>query len=229
MKKILITLLFTPILFMAMAQDPFYKAPDYKAIKKIMKDKHSENYYPRLLERYLNSDTSLTIENCKILYYGTFFTDSYSPYPQNPYSDSISSILNKDTLVQNDFEALIKYENLVLKECPFNMRDLNILSYSYSQLGDTISANRGYFKLDLIIRTIMSTGDGKEEKSAWHVISISHEYDLLRAMGFRFGGKQSLTKGGCDYLEVQENEYNMDGFYFDVNMILSKEQELFKK
>jgi len=229
MKKAFITIFLINIFIIASAEDTIIKAPDYKAIKKIIKNKSSDNYYPKLMERYKNSDTSLTIENFKTLYYGFLFTDSYSAYPISQFSDSISFIFKKDTLLKNDYMALIKYENLRLHDCPFNIRDLNVLAYSYSQIGDTLSAYLTYYKLNMTIKTILSTGDGKEEKSAWHVVAVSHEYDILRVLGFQFGGKQTLTKNGCDYLEVKENQYNIKGFYFDVNMVLEKEQELFKK
>jgi hypothetical protein len=123
---------------------------------------------------------------------------------------------------------MIKYEKLILKEYPFNLRDLNMLANLYYQLGDTISSLQSDFKLQMLVNTILSTGDGRSEKTAWHVISVSHEYDILGYFGFQFGGSQSLTKKGCDYLEVSENDYKIKGFYFDVNMILQKESELFK-
>jgi hypothetical protein len=229
MKKVLFTVFLINTFFVVFAEDTLINAPDYKTIKTIINDKKSESYYPKLMERYNNSDTSLSIENFRTLYYGFLFTDLYSPYPMSKFNDSISSILRKDTLFKNDYISLIKYENLILQDCPFNLRDLNMLAYSYSQIGDTLSANLNVFKLNMTIKTILSTGDGREEKSAWHVISVSHEYDILQVLGFEFGGKQMLTTNGCDYLEVQENEYNITGFYFDVQMILEKERESFKK
>jgi len=76
---------------------------------------------------------------------------------------------------------------------------------------------------------ILSSGDGRTEESAFHVISVSHEYDILQVLGFEFGGQQSLTTKDCDYLAVKENEYDIKGFYFNVQMLLEKEKDLFKK
>lgn len=209
-------------------QEGQFKAPDYEGIRSVMNKKASEFYYPKLMERYQQSDTTLTLQDFRILYYGVLYTDGYSPYGQSDYADSLRSIFNKDTLLISDFRLIIQYENSVLREYPFNLRDMNALSFAYYKTGDSISMNNTNFKMNRIITTILSTGDGKKEKSAWHVVSVGHEYDLLGVLGFQFGGSQSLTNKRCDYLTVQKNEYNIEGFYFDVNKILDKESELFK-
>lgn len=205
-----------------------FKVPDYNGIERIIKDNQSEFYYPKLMDRYRNSDTTLNLSDYRVLYYGFLYSDLYSPYGQSDYLDTINAIFNKDTLLASDYSDIIKFENLVLESYPFNLRDLNSLSYCYFQTGDSSSMNEVNYKIKMIVSTILSTGDGKKENTAWHVIAVGHEYDLLFFLGFQFGGSQSLTKKGCDYLKVQKNEYGIDGFYFDVNKILEKEGELFK-
>ncbi|MFO7370833.1 MAG: DUF4919 domain-containing protein [Bacteroidales bacterium] len=209
-------------------QKPAFKAPDYKWIKEEMNNRNSSHFYPVLLERYRKADTTLTTVDFKILYYGQVFTDTYSPYSRSEYVDSLSTLLSQDSLQEDDFRALIRYENLILNKYPFNLRDLNILAYAYHKTGDTLAALLTEYKLNSVIGTILSTGDGQKEKSAWHVISVTHEYDILGALGFRFGGEQMLTKKGCDYLKVADNEYGIKGFYFNVNKILDKQSELFR-
>lgn len=205
-----------------------FKVPDYKGIERIIKDNQSEFYYPTLMDRYQNSDTTLSLSDYRVLYYGFLYSDLYSPYGQSDYVDTINVIFSKDTLCASDYNDIIKFENLVLESFPFNLRDLNSLSYCYFQKGDSSSMKATNYKIKMIISTILSTGDGKKENSAWHVIAVGHEYDLLYFLGFQFGGSQSLTKKGCDYLKVNENEYGIEGFYFDVNKILEKEENLFK-
>lgn len=228
MKRILLAIIFLPFISNVYGDKDEFQKPDYNEIKKSIHDKDSQFYYPLLFERYINSDTTLTIQDFRVLYYGYLFNDSYSVYRSSDYVDSVNAILHQDTLTSSDYKNMIKYEKLILKEYPFNLRDLNMLANLYYQLGDTISSLQSDFKLQMLVNTILSTGDGRSEKTAWHVISVSHEYDILGYFGFQFGGSQSLTKKGCDYLEVSENDYKVKGFYFDVNMILQKESELFK-
>jgi hypothetical protein len=228
MKKIFISLIFSSIIINSLCQNKDFKKPDYKGIEKIIVNKESGFFYPDFLKRYKKSDTTLTLQDFRILYYGFLFNESYSVYGSSNYQDSINLVLGKDSLIREDFFQIIYYERLILDEYPFNLRDLNVLLYSYLQIGDTLSAIEADFKLNMIIQAILSTGDGKKEKTAWHVISISHEYDILGALGFQFGGSQTLTKNGCDYLEIADNDYGIKGFYFDVNMILNKQRDLFK-
>ncbi|MBN1144567.1 MAG: DUF4919 domain-containing protein [Bacteroidales bacterium] len=209
-------------------QKPAFKAPAYEWIKKEMSKPNSAHFYPVLMERYRKADTTLTTVDFSVLYFGQVFTDTYSPYSRSEYVDSLSTLLSQDSLQADDFRALIRYENLILDKYPFNLRDLNILSYAYFKTGDTLSAMLTEYKLNRIIGTILSSGDGQKEKSAWHVISVTHEYDILGALGFRFGGEQMLTEKGCDYLKVADNEYGIKGFYFDVNKILDKQSKLFR-
>jgi hypothetical protein len=212
----------------AIAQSPIFGKPDYKKIESAVTDKASKWYYPTLMDRYTKSDTTLTKEDFRVLYYGFLFKTSYSPYGDSDYNDSIRPILAKDSLSASDYDTLIKYEKLILEKFPFNLSDLNILEFAYEHKGDIHSAKETWFKLDNIIETILSTGDGRTEETAWHVVSIKHEYDIVKVLGLKFGGEQTLTNKGCDYLTVEKNKNDIKGFYFDVNKILEAEESLFK-
>jgi len=210
------------------AGDKNFKTPDYINIKKIIQDPDSEYFYPVLFDRYTKSDTTLTLQDYRILYFGYLYNDNYSAYGSSDYVDSLKVIYNQDTLNNQDYLEIVRFEKKVLEEYPFNLRDVFALANAYYQLGDTLSTIQADYKLQMLVETILSTGNGKKEKTAWHVISVGHEYDILGYFGFQFAGSQSLTKNGCDYLEVAPNEHNIKGFYFDVNMILKKQSELFK-
>lgn len=228
MKKSFILCMLICLSIFAMAQNPKIAKPDYKKIKSAVSDENSTSYYPVLLDRYAKSDTTLTKEDFKLLYYGSLFQSSYSPYGHSDYNDSIRPLLAKDSLSASEYNVLIKFEKLVLDKFPFNMSDLNILAFAYEHTGNNESAKQTEYKLEHVIETILSTGDGSTEETAWHVVSVDHEYDILKMIGFKFGGEQSLTGKGCDYLKIQQNKHDIKGFYFDVNKILEAEENLFK-
>ncbi|MDR0793399.1 MAG: DUF4919 domain-containing protein [Chitinophagaceae bacterium] len=210
------------------AQNPIKEKPDYKEIESEITNKDSKFYYPKLMERYNAFDTTLSTEEYKYLYYGVLFQRSYSPYGKSIYTDTLNNLLkDKQSFSTSDYNNIIKYETLILKEFPFNLRNLLMLAFAYEENGIVDSLMFVNFKLKNVAKTILSTGDGKTESTAWHVISIEHEYDLLSLLGYKFGGSQSLTKKGCDYLTVQKNDENIAGFYFDVNMILKAEAKLY--
>jgi hypothetical protein len=228
MKRHLLTILFLGFVIYSYGQHTIIK-PDFKMIAKTIERKKSDKYYPKLLARFQNNDTTFSDDDYSLLYYGSLLQDGYSPYGGSDYSDSTEKIFEQNDISLADYDRAINFENLSLKENPFSLRDLNILAYSYSKSGEDSLSNLINFKKDKLIKTILSTGDGKTELTAFYVAAVSHEYDMLQIMGFDFDGSQSITKSGCDYLTLKENKYGVKGIYFDVNKILEIEAKLTKK
>lgn len=65
----------------------------------------------------------------------------------------------------------------------------------------------------------MSTGNGEAPETAWHVISPTHEYNIINRMGLK-GKDYVFVEPYYDYVEVEENILNAEGFYFNVDRIL---------
>ena len=79
MKRILILLLaLLPIATMAQ------RVPDNEAILARTIDNSTPYYYPRLMERYIHGDTTLTLDEYHHLYYGFAFADNYRPLENDP-------------------------------------------------------------------------------------------------------------------------------------------------
>ncbi len=83
------------------------------------------------------------------------------------------------------------------------------------------------FQMNVIIDALLSSGDGLEKESAFYVTYISHEYDLIKILGFEFGGQQSLIDH-YDYLKIEENPEDVGGFYFDISPCLNSMADMFK-
>jgi hypothetical protein len=224
-KQIIILLLLICSVGYSYAQRKIYK-PNYKKIEKEINKKKSDNYYPKLFARYQNNDTTLTDEQYTLLFYGAPSQPGYIPYGGSTYSDSTEKIYDKKLLTLADYDSAIYYENIALKINPFSLRDLNILSYSYIKTGNDSLANLINLKKEKIIKTILTTGDGRTQERGFFVITVSQEYDLLQILGFDFSGEQTLTPTGCDYLGVKTNKYNIKGLFFDVNKIQEVEKRL---
>ncbi|HLX90064.1 MAG TPA: DUF4919 domain-containing protein [Puia sp.] len=213
------------ISLMTRPQAYIFQKPDYKKIKSAIEDKHADTYYPKLFERYQNSDTGLSREDFKMLYYGYFYRSGYSVFDRDPYADSLKPILAKEEYGLADFDAMIKYETLDLKAEPFSLRSLNILAFALEKKDQTAESESVIFKLRNLVELILSTGDGRTDTTGLHILSVDDEYEMLHLMGYDFGGMQSLTKGGCDYLKVKPNKDSVAGVYFDANMILAAESK----
>jgi hypothetical protein len=55
------------------------------------------------------------------------------------------------------------------------------------------------------------------------VILISDEYELIRSLEFVPSGKQKMiAKSLCDFIYVTDNEYGIEGFYFDISQPFAK-------
>jgi hypothetical protein len=193
--------------------------PNYKKISKEIKSKKSGFYYPDLMQRYLNSDSTFTLEQKRHLYYGYTFQPEYSPYTVRPYQDSIRVINRKDTLVEADYRALLRFADTLLAIDPFNLRALNTRLFVYDHEGDDQDFLLTLPRMNAIFDAIMSSGDGTSKETAFYVINVSHEYDILGYIGFNFGGQQSLVEH-YDYLTVKKNQYGLSGLYFDISPCL---------
>jgi len=225
MKKILwASILSLFMCFPIFGQDDAFQKPDYQKIQSVTGKQSSEYYYPQLFERYRQHDTTLNHKDYRMLYYGYLFHPEYSPDTRSEYRDSLKSIYDQQKLNAKDFRKIIEYEKQILELHPFSMRDLNTLAYCYSQTGKQEKSRKVDYKLNLIIETILSSGDGLEEESAWHVINVSHEYDLLDVLGMQVDNEQHLRKEGYDYLKIEDNKYGISGFYFNVGKLLETSQ-----
>ena len=227
MKTILTTISLVLLLSLAgYSQEENYREPDYQKIKQQVNNEDSDFYYPRLFKRYQNNDTTLQHKHYRMLYYGYLFQPEYTPSQSSPYSDSLRAIYEKDSLEKADFSKIIQFERQVLKKDPFSLRDLNTLAYAHAQKNEKVMTTRLDYKINLLIETILSSGDGLEEESAWHVTEPSHERDILNVLGFQPAGEESMRGEGFDYIRVKKNKYGIEGFYFNVGQILQyKDQE----
>lgn len=225
-KSFIFTLLFfcTITVF---SQDWQFEKPDYKKIKKNIRDESSSLYYPLLMDRYDKGDTTMTLEEKRHLYFGYSFQPEYSPYGSSDYMDSLKTILSKDTLGTADHEKMIIFSDSILREYPFDLRVMSYRLYALEKQGDMAAFNITRHKMDLLVDALLSSGNGLTKKDAFYVIFISHEYFLLNILGLPFGGKQSLIEH-YDYLETGENPYGIEGLYFDISRCLDSLNKMFK-
>ena len=220
MNRSILTILLLVFSVGSWSQQEDFKRPDYNTIRNGIFDNNSPFFYPTLFDRYQNGDTTLTVDDFMYLYYGYTFQSRYIPYQESRYQAQILSYIKRGTLSSKELEEFIKIAELNLKDLPFDIRTLHILAFGYSQKKDSLMSAITSFKKEMLMKTILSTGDGKSERTAFHVIDPAHEFDILNEMGLKFAGTSDLTNALCDYLLVSPNEKNIRGFYFDISRIL---------
>ena len=226
-KKQLLVITILLVSTIAFSQNIKFKKPNYKKIEKEISKEKSDYYYPKLLKKYMTSDTTMTLKEKRYLYYGYSFQDSYSPYGHSDFNDSLRMVLNKKKHNNEELLKIIKLSDSVLVENPFDLRAINYQLYAYDKLGKKIEFDKKINQMRIIVDALLSSGDGLKKKTAFYVIYISHEYDLLNILGFEFGGEQSLIEH-YDYLKVAKNSQNIKGFYFDISPCLNSMNDMFK-
>jgi len=204
------------------AQDDDFEAVHFKKIKKEIRKKRSPFYYPELFARYLALDTTLTVEEFRYLYYGYTFQDEYRPYSIPSRQDSLVRYLSRDELIPAEYAMAARIGGDLLKDMPFRLRETFITALTNELAGNTNLSSRYFNFYEKQVDAIMSSGDGLSTKTAFTVIYVQDEYEILEVLGFEFNGEQHLLQGGYDMLELEENPFGIDALYFDVNRLFDR-------
>jgi hypothetical protein len=218
MKKLFLLFGFMFSFTCAHPQELTSRAPAWDSIRIVTADSGSPFFYPRLLERYNNRDTSLTLQDFRCLYFGYTFQPGYEAYWISPYEKKLVEYYRKPEIREKDYGEIIRLIDLSVKENPFDLRQLNFLAYVWQMKGDTARAGGIRFAFSGVITAILSSGDGKTCATGFHVISPAHEYVLLNMFDFQFKS-QALTEDMCDYMSVEKDERGIDGIYFNISRL----------
>lgn len=207
----------------AQAQEAKYTIPDFGEIEKAIRDFDSQYYYPRMMARYLDGDTTFTDKELTYLYYGYTYQEDYDPYRDIKYHTiDIDDIYNKETHTAAECDTIIKYAELVLDDFPFEFRQMNMLSYAYSQKGDTRKAAFWNNRMRRLLNVILNTGDGTKPETAWYVISSVHEYDIIYCLGLIPAG-YTFVEPMYDFIDIKPVPGKKEeGYYFNVSRMLSE-------
>jgi hypothetical protein len=193
-------------------------APNYPLINEEIHDIHSKYYYPTLFQRFMANDTTLNVEEYRYLYYGYTFQKEYRPYWHSQQDSILKKYSETEQLDISDCDSIIRYATLSLSAFPFDLHKFDLLSYAYRRKGN-IGLSKLYMrKNEQILEAIMSSGNGRSVLTAWHVISVDHEYEILYLLGL-FAENQTLVGDNCDYIFVSKNRYNVKGLFFDVKRL----------
>lgn len=223
MKQIVIILFLAIALNDVYSQELPFKAPDYDLINKEIQDSAKNFYYPRLLSRLKAFDTTLTNDDYSHLYYGYIFQNNYQPYWNSPDEDKLLVYYRSKKVKEKEYDKIISLATHSINEFPFDLRQLNYLTYIYHLKGDEATARKLAHRFQGTIEAIMSSGDGKTCETGFHVISVHHEYVILNL--FAFNMKSQALTGDCDYLSLEKDDRNIEGIYFNIKKLFEKNLE----
>jgi len=212
MKKLALVLFFAAIISFTYAQK--ISNIDFDYVKEQTTKKKSDNYYPKLLERYNAYDTTFTEEEYMFLYYGYTFTDNYSPYGTHESQEEFLQLYYEE-----EFTSAIPLGKLILEDNPVHLKIIFKMLVCYYAL-DMLDTARIYAKRYYgLLSAIYDSGDGFSVETAWVVIRVSDEYEILSDLELDML-EQALLEGPTDMLTLKTEDQKYDPpveeLYFNV-------------
>lgn len=214
MKRLFIVIITFFLCTNLFSQQPVkFNIPDRKKITKALTGRN-EGMYGRLMDRLKANDTTLTIQDYHLLYYGSALQTAYNPMKSTPLQDSLFRVFSKAQSGRADYKEVKSIAWQVLDELPFDIRTLDPAIYACRMLNDDGTAEKLEVRMGRIIETIFTSGDGLTEQTPFYITSTSNDADMIRALGFTPAGNTPQQSGNLRYWKVKENEFEILGFYF---------------
>ncbi|MDA7803996.1 DUF4919 domain-containing protein [Crocinitomix sp.] len=192
---------------------------DFDQISVTIVDSNSTFYYPKLIDRLLRLDTSLSHQACKHLYYGSVFQDTYHPYGASAKQKEFDKVYAANKSL-NDIE---KIGLDLLKENPVNLAVLLKMTFLYSREGKKEQAT-AFAKLYVsFLEVIYASGRGDTCENGFVVISVDDEYLITGDLGLKVVHQDLI--GSCDLLTFSKRGQKLGNriktLYFNVRMPLT--------
>ncbi|MGK4568511.1 DUF4919 domain-containing protein [Flavobacterium sp. 3HN19-14] len=214
MKKIAFLLLVFPL---GVTYSQAFEKPDYKKIETEISDSTSAFFYPKLMKRLADNDISLTTDEYRYLYYGYFFQPEYSSNPKPPEQEKLFKYFQYDKLNPADYDEIIRLCTNAIKAFPFDIREMNFLSYVYQLKGDKEMAKKIAHTFQGLVSAIKSSGNGDACETGFQVLTVGHEYVLMSIWNLEV--TTPVTMANCNYLMVEKGKYKSAGIYFNIEKI----------
>ncbi|MCR6639552.1 MAG: DUF4919 domain-containing protein [Sporocytophaga sp.] len=194
---------------------------DIKDIERAVKNPESRFFYPLLLKRFNSLDTTLKKEDFKYLYYGFAFRENYFPFEMDDLEKRL-----KDLNYAKQFDNVIDLADSIYHSVPTNLTVLFEKSYALRSLAkkEEVIARSKY---NVLLKAVLSSGDGKSPETAYQVIFFGDEIEVLSALGFKIIERQTILKDNrfFDVWILGKNKQKLEKLYFDVTIPHKFEEE----
>ena len=178
---------------------------DFKKWTQLSQDSLSEYFYPKLLERFLQYDTSLSDQELALLRYGYTLKYEYRPSSQSNIEDTLYDY-NKMKAYHKTIERGAAY----LLDNPVSLRGNLAMTIAYGRLGQTDNQEKYRTHLLQLTRAILYNGSGSSVESAFVVINISEEYTILNYLGYSFTSQSLITNDNGEAYDQMETVSRQD-------------------
>ena len=192
-----------------------FHRPDYELIQSVGKPA-----YDRLVTRFYDGDTTLTANEINTIYYGSAF---YNRLSTAVGAKSLNEMLEKNAPMGD----VIAFSMGYLMACPVDLEMLMYMAAIANMNNDTAGVYKYYWMVSSLADAILSTGDGKTDSTAFHVVTVADEYTIMRYLLQVQPDMQTLTSSMCDMFDATTQSGRKIKLYFDVQLILALEHRMF--
>lgn len=196
------------------------------SIRKNIQNPASNYYYKRLWRKFESNDTNMSLQEFRHLYLGYVFTEDYDPYRVSEFSRKVVPLYTIKQHTPAQCDTIIEYAERSLADYPFDLKQMEFFVYVLKEKQKYNRAAIWQFRLNNLIKAIMSTGRGTKDEP-WVVTSPLHEHYIVNTLGYSVKDVMEY-EGDVDYVEVQNPKSGgPEGFWFDVSNILRVRSEKF--
>lgn len=194
------------------AQPAFDYQRDFRALLDSSKEKSSDLYYGKLLDRFKNNDSTLTRREVLTLLIGYTDDPHYDPYTDMETEKEIFD-LNESG---NYDEALVESKEYIQKH-PVSLRVLKERSFSYNQTGKLDSAKYFMDLVDKIMSAMMYSGKGKTPENPIFSLALNDGEQFIPNVGMSIASKNTGTNKNKQFMEIinakTEEGVNLNFFF----------------
>ena len=159
---------FTLIVLFLFAILTFSQNVNLEEIKKNISNPSSDFYLEKIITKYKGLPSQLDSIEARHLYYGKASS-----------VDIKKSNEIRENFKKEDYKTALEIAESILKENPTDLETLSIISECYYRLQDSNNLNYYSTQFRKLIDAVLSSGDGKTEKTAYLANSVTYEYILL--------------------------------------------------
>lgn len=230
MKKVFVVIVVTICSLMSVvaqnqenAQNQTFLDVNVDSIKSFVTE--NNDVYKALLDRYISGDTTLTVDDCAIIYYGYSFNPIYEgEYVSTTEANSYFRAGKYDK-ARPVFEKSLSYNPVSLE----NIYKTMVCAYFANDMSKYEVLN---LRFQQLVMVILLTGDGTSADSGFWVIDVGDEYQILYNV-LKIGkvNSQALVSGKngmCDEMNVTFEGKDVN-IYFNVSLSMLKWQRMFDK
>ena len=168
--------------------------------------------YNALLARFIAADTTLTVEEAALVYYG------YYDAPIDRKSSSLTDRVNAlDSAKAGHYEAAYAILSKLIENNPVGAQNIYEAYSCAKRAGLTEEANNLLNRSLLLARVIIASGDGKTLETALRVNEISDEYfflyDIVKAPRIKSQRLEIHDGHKYDILTIEANGKTSDIYF----------------